>query len=127
MSEETNKVRLNNMMLITSQQQDGTPTFRAIPLTSDCPFIELIFDTKLKRLVAINKEKHSNMFFVPRLNENGMPIQNKDPKSKIQVPHQQERKTTDTYYEHFISNIDEVRPFLELFVVNPKFNVEAFF
>ena len=44
----------SNMLLIKSNWNDGE-TFRMIPLTIDCPYVECIYDPKQKVLVLISK------------------------------------------------------------------------
>jgi len=50
---------MNNMMLFTSSWKNNK-TFKMIPATEDCPFVECIFDSQLKVLAVIGKTlKHS--------------------------------------------------------------------
>ena len=43
-----------NMLLIKSSWNEGE-TFRLLPLTADCPYVECIFDPATKVFVVISK------------------------------------------------------------------------
>ena len=53
------------MLLVTGELQieDGkfTPTFKMIPVSKECPYNEVIFDTDKKVLFIISKEKKENI------------------------------------------------------------------
>jgi hypothetical protein len=63
-----------NMMLVASEW-NGKPTFRTMPMTADCPYVECIFDPESKVFVVISKTKRNTLQMLPKLDEYGQPTQ----------------------------------------------------
>jgi len=62
-----------NMMLVASEW-NGKPSFRTVPMTADCPYVECIFDPESKVFVVISKTKRNTLQMLPKLDEYGQPI-----------------------------------------------------
>jgi len=105
------------MMLISSSWKN-TKTFRLIPTSDSCPYVECIFDPELKVLAIVGKNKKDTFHMVPKLDANGDPEIRKSPKAdKIA---KEERRTLETYQEYYISDLSQIREFIEMFAVNAK-------
>ena len=105
-----------NMLLIKSIWNEGE-TFRMLPLTSDCPYLEGIYDPKLKVLVLISKTTKTALHMLPKLDDNGdpAPLKTKRPNGRMV---KEERKTIETFQEFYIDNVDAIEDILKIFAVN---------
>jgi hypothetical protein len=61
-----------NMLLIKSVWNEGE-TFKLLPLSLDCPYIEGIYDPGAKVLVMISRVSMSKLHMLPKLDDNGDP------------------------------------------------------
>ena len=77
------------MMLVESTWQD-TITFKMIPLSNDCPYVECIFDPSSKVFVIISKVTKTSLHMLPKLDEYGKAVSGSKGAK-------QERKSIDTF------------------------------
>ena len=103
-----------NMMLVASEWQ-GKPSFRTIPMTADCPYVECIFDPESKVFVVISKTKRNTLQMLPKLDEYGNPVTGTKGMK-------QDRHKLEVFQEYYISDIDTIKEFVSYFAVNPKFD-----
>jgi hypothetical protein len=105
-----------SMMLITSSWNEK-PSFRLIPVETSCPYNEVIFDTELKALAIVSKEKKETFQFLPKLDSNGdlTPLRKPGANGRKFA---EERKLLETYYEYFITDAVEITAFIERFAFN---------
>jgi hypothetical protein len=103
-----------------------TPSFAGIPVTEDCPYLELIFNPKEKILGIISKQKKQMLQSVPKLDNNGFPKVTTNKQFKDAFPFQQERILMETYHEYYITDANEIKSFLQAIAVNPEFNYNEF-
>lgn len=100
--------------------------FVGIPLTDDCPYIEIIFDPKNKILGVISKFVKQTIQSVTKLDNNGFPKETTNRKFREQFPFQQERLLMDTYHEYYIRDKKEIEDFLNIHVANKSFDWESY-
>lgn len=93
-------------------------TFKLIPITKDCPFVEMIFDPESKVLVVISKTAKQSMHMLPRLDDNGDPMMMKLQPRQNGKNYKEERRVVETFLEYYISNKEEIKKFIEMFAVN---------
>jgi len=110
----------NNMLLISSLFK-GNDSFSMIPVTDDCPYVEVLFDPSNKLLVVISKLKKEVLHMVPRLDESGNPMKDKLQKFKEQ------RIQIETFNEVYIIKKEEIINFISNFAVNKDFDYLKFF
>jgi hypothetical protein len=105
-----------NMLLIKSIWNEGE-TFRMLPLTSDCPYLEGIFDPKLKVLVLISKTTKTALHMLPKLDDNGdpAPLKTKRPNGRMV---KEERKSIETFQEFYIDNREAMEEIIKIFATN---------
>ena len=108
---------MSNMMIYAAKWND-VDTFRMIPTSEECPFIEAIYDPTEKVLAVISKEVKEKPMMMPKLSDKGLPIQVKRPDGSLGL--QEQRVIMDTYYEYYISEKADIREFVEKFAVNPS-------
>lgn len=107
----------DSMMLITStwgQQK----TFKMVPITSDCPYNEAIYDPQANVLALISKERKQTMHMMAKLNEWGDVVPMKVGKRTNGKDYAEERKTLETYYEYFVEVPEEIETIVNRFAIN---------
>ena len=109
----------NTMMLIESTWQDGK-TFKMMPISNDCPYVECIFDPTSKVFVVISKVTKTSLHMLPKLDEYGKAISgNKGAK--------QDRKSIDTFQEYYIEDVKTIKEITDYFAINAKkFDTDKF-
>jgi len=107
---------MNNMMLITSSWKNGK-TFKLIPTTADCPYVEAIYDTNMKVLAAIGAVKKDIFHMMPKLDPNGDAEMRKSP-GRDGSPIKQERRTIETFQEYYLEERADIERFINHFAVN---------
>lgn len=108
-----------SMMLVQATWQDKQ-TFRLIPISDSCPYVECIFDPGTKVFVIISKIKRTSLQMLPKLDEYGQPIAG----SK---GHREERHKLEVFQEFYIEDKIAVKDLIHLFAINAKtFDFEAF-
>jgi len=107
------------MMLVESTWQD-TKTFKMIPVSNDCPYVECIYDPSSKVFVIISKVTKTSLHMLPKLDEYGKAVSgNRGAK--------QERRSIDTFQEYYIEEMDSIVDVVNLFAVNAKkFDITKF-
>lgn len=112
-------------MLLISSRRDGAPTFRMMPIESDCPFIEAVYVPQAQALVVFHKHAVEGLHMVPQLDGNGDPVRATKPRADGN-PYKQERKTLSTSHEAYITEKEEIKNFVKMFAANPDFDYEKF-
>ena len=118
MSKEKKNVG-NNMMLVSSNW-GPYKTFKLIPVTSECPYVEAIFDPSSKLLAIISKLSKPSYHMVPKLDDNGDEQTVKVGKRSNGKPFREQRVMMDTYQEYYLSNLDEISALINRFAVNSE-------
>jgi hypothetical protein len=114
-----------NMLLIKSDWNEDQ-TFKLIPLTLDCPYIEGIYDPSTNVLVMISRVSMSKLHMLPKLDDNGDPAPLKMPRKNGRTV-KEERKTVETFQEFYIDNIDAINSIIDIFAVNKdKFDYKKY-
>ena len=62
-----------SMLLVQATWQESQ-TFRMIPITESCPYVECIFDPGTKVFVVILKTTKTTLHMLPKLDEYGIAI-----------------------------------------------------
>ena len=120
MSNESTEYGQN--MLIVSSYYGENNSFKMIPVTEDCPYVECIYDPKINFLVVIGKQEKSILKMVEKLDDNGYPekIKNFIPEVHQSGPGKIERKHITVFQEFYIIKKDEQIAFIKQFAVNAK-------
>lgn len=106
----------DSMMLITSQWGD-TKSFRLMPITKDCPFVEGIYDPMGQVLVMISNHSKETFHMLAKLDEQGDPQKLKKPREN-RKPYPEERKVLETYQEFYIGEPTEMETVINMFAIN---------
>jgi hypothetical protein len=109
----------NTMMLVQATWQESQ-TFRMIPISESCPYVECIFDPGTKVFVIISKIKRTSLQMLPKLDEYGQPVTGAK-------GHKEERNKIDVFQEFYIEDKIAVEDLINLLAVNAStFDYKAF-
>ena len=106
------------MILVQSTWQESQ-TFRMIPVTLECPYVECILDPATKVFVVITKINKTSLHMIPRLDDNGDPIYVKGARPNGRTV-REERKTIDTFQEFYIEDKKAMEDIINLMAINAK-------
>lgn len=121
----TNVSAYNSMMAISSVWGNNK-TFRMLPLDTNCPYNECIYDPESKILVVISKHYKQSYHLLPVLDDHGDPVPPKKPRSNGKS-FKEERRLLDTYQEYYIIVNEEIYDFLSKVAVNAdSFDFKSF-
>jgi len=106
------------MMLLSGMWQ-GVPTFQMIPVTEDCPYLEVVFMPRDRVLAVISKVKEERLQMVARLDTKGYQIPIKGQKDdKGNQAYEAQRITINTYHDYYVLTPPEIEQFIETFAIN---------
>lgn len=113
-------------MLITGNWGQNK-TFKMIPVTTDCPYNEAIYDADAKVLALVSKEKKQSMHMVAKLDDFGDVKPMKVGRRANGKDYAEERKTLETYYEYYLENKEEIKALINMIAVNAdSFDVDQY-
>lgn len=106
-----------NSMWCISAVWNGQKSFKLVPITEECPYVEMIYDPEVKMMVIISKLLKEAYHMLPKLDDNGdvMPAKNRKNPEKN---YKEERRLVDSYQEYYIISMDEIKSFVKMFAVN---------
>jgi len=105
------------MLLITSSWGPAK-TFKMMPIASDCPYNECIFDVQSKVLAIIGKVSKESFHMMPKLDDKGDIVRLKIGKKEDGKDYAEERKILSTFYEYYITDKEEIAGFVKHFATN---------
>lgn len=116
----------NTMMLVQATWNEKQ-TFRMIPVADSCPYVECIFDPDTKVFVIISKITKQSLHMLPRLDENGDPMQ-----IKVKRPNgrtfREERHKIEVFQEFYVEDTTAMIDLIAKFATNEKtFDYSKFF
>ena len=107
---------LKTMLLIKDVQhlrdKSTLPTFRLLPLTSECPYLACEMDVSNNVFVILCKEKKNDLEVIPAMSETGEPKRNKAGAQML------ERRTIENYFELHINEPESIIAFIKNIAVN---------
>jgi hypothetical protein len=102
----------NTMMLVQSTWNDKQ-TFRMIPITESCPYVECIMDPDTKVFVVISKIRKVSLHMLPKVDDYGQPVAGTKGMK-------QERHKIEVFQEFYVEDKDAIDEVIKLFAVNAK-------
>lgn len=107
------------MMLVKATWQESQ-TFRMIPTSTDCPYVECIFDPSTKVFVVISKIKKVTLHMLPKLDDYGQALTGTKGVK-------QERHKLEVFQEFYVEDHSAVEELVNAFAVNAdSFNYKEF-
>jgi hypothetical protein len=108
-----------SMILVQSTWQEAQ-TFRMIPISESCPYVECIFDPGTKVFVVILKITKTALHMLPKLDEYGLAVTGSKGTK-------QDRNKIDVFQEFYLEDQAGIIDIIELFAVNAKkFDYKSF-
>ena len=114
---KNNNTNLKSMLLISSVWQ-MKKTFKMIPISKDCPYIECIFDPESKMLAVVLDKIKETYHMLPKLDDNGDPVSIKGRARPGGQKTKEERRLVATYGEVYIADPTDQEQLIELFAIN---------
>lgn len=117
---------MKNSMMIVQATWNETQTFRLIPIATECPYVECIFDPATKVFVIISKITKQSLHMLPKMDENGDPVA-----CKVKRPNgrnfKEERNKIEVFQEYYVEDKIAIEDLINLFAVNAgTFDYKAF-
>lgn len=114
---------LKSMMLVTVPYTPTEKSFRMIPVSNDCPYIDVVY-WKDKKVLEINTSFKKNEYAMyPKVDDNGDVERRKVPgKDENGQPliYKNERRMTEVLQKYYIIEQQEIIAFVEAFAINAK-------
>lgn len=108
----------NTMMLVQATWNDKQ-TFRMIPVADSCPYVECIFDPDTKVFVIISKLTKQSLHMLPKLDDNGDPLQTKNLRPNGRN-FREERHKLEVFQEFYVEDKNAMEDLVSSFAVNNK-------
>jgi len=116
--ENKTKPMYGQNMLITTSNWGPYKTFKLMPITEDCPYVETIFDPSSKILAVISKINKQAYHFVPKIDDNGDEVQTKIKARPNGKKVKEQRVMMQTHAEYYIVEEKEIKDFIQRFAIN---------
>ena len=115
-------------MILVKSAFGQMKSFKLVPISNDCPYVECLFSPEQKMMVVISKFMKQSYHMVPKLDDNGDQIAVKGKPRQNNKQIKEERRAMDTCAEHYIITEEEIREIINMFCVNPDaFSLDEFF
>ena len=110
---------MEKSMMIIKSDWNQQPTFKMIPVSVNCPYVECIYDPQSKVLALIGNIKKNVFHMMPKLDDNGEVVGRKV-RTEGSKTYKEERRTVETFQEYYLVDSADIKAFLEMFAVNPE-------
>jgi hypothetical protein len=109
------------MMLVTIPWTPTEKSFRLIPVSTDCPYLDVVYwrDKKVLEINSTFKKQEYAMF--PKVDDNGDIEMRKSPKKNEAgqvTSEKQERRLTEVLQKYYIIDKEEITNFVKRFAIN---------
>tara|TARA_R100000329_G_scaffold137098_1_gene118065 strand:+ start:503 stop:964 length:462 start_codon:yes stop_codon:yes gene_type:complete len=113
----TENKSFKTMLLINTVWQ-MKKTFKMIPISKDCPYIECIYDPASGMLAIVLDKIKETYHMLPKLDENGdqTPVKGRPRPEGQKI--KEERRLVATYGEVYIADPKDQQQIIELFAIN---------
>jgi hypothetical protein len=109
-------------------ERTSRATFKMIPVTKDCPYLEVIYHPIYLGLGVVGKYKKKEYTMIATLDKEGNPIPKKKKLAPGENPVLMERRLNDAWHEYVIITKEEMTSFIEMFAINAdSFDYKSFF
>jgi hypothetical protein len=109
---------MQNSMMVIKSDWNQQPTFKMIPVSKDCPYVECIYDPQSKVLALIGYTRKNVFHMMPKLDDNGDVVTRKV-RGEGTKAHKEERRTVETFQEYYLIDVDDIKAFVKMFATNP--------
>ena len=121
----SNKIEAS--MLLVNASWKGHNSFKMIPITSQCPYTECLYDPASKIFVIVGKDKKTGLHMLPKLDEMGDPQVLKTALRPNGKNIKEQRVTLETWQEYYIEDLNDAKDIIKMFAINAgDFDYEKF-
>ena len=101
MAKKTKKYVEDNpkSMMLVKSAFGSMKSFKLIPITNDCPYVECLFSPEQKMMVIITKFMKQSYHMVQKLDDNGDPVPVKGKPRENGKQFREERRLVDTFVQ----------------------------
>lgn len=118
---------LQPTMRLFSSTLGDVPTFRLMPVSTDCPYVEGIFDPSTKVLVLMSVHSKEQFHMTPKLDDNGDILRPKSVRASGKN-YKEERKILESFVEYYILEKQEIQDVINGLAVNATtFDYDKYF
>jgi len=114
---------MEKSMMIIKSDWNQQPTFKMVPVSVNCPYVECIYDPESKVLALIGNIKKNVFHMMPKLDDNGDIVARKV-RTEGSKTYKEERRTVETFQEYYITDNAQISEFVEMFGINPQVATE---
>ena len=104
------------MLLVTAPWSQDEVTFRMIPASLECPYIDVVYNKDKSALEIVSAFKRNEYGMFAKVDENGDVEKRKHPNE--QKVFKQERRVTEILQKYFILEQSEIINFVQTFAIN---------
>ncbi len=116
----------NKTMMLVQATWNEQQTFRMIPVSESCPYVECIFDPATKVFVIISKITKMSLHMLPKMDENGDPVACKAVRPNGRN-FKEERYSIEVFQEYYVEDKAGVDILINYTAINADtFDYKAF-
>ena len=116
----------NPTMMLVQATWNEQQTFRMIPISESCPYVECIFDPATKVFVIISKITKVSLHMLPKMDDNGDPVACKTARANGRN-FKEERNKIEVFQEYYVEDKVGVEQLIKLTAINADtFDFKAF-
>jgi hypothetical protein len=108
-------------MLIIKSIWNDKETFKLIPISETCPYVECLFDPESDVFVVISKIKKTSLHMLPKLDDNGDPQRLKAPTATGRGI-KEERRVIETFQEYYVEDVESIKSIINFVAINDDFD-----
>ena len=105
-------------MLLINTVWQMKKTFKMMPISKECPFVECIYDPESQMLAVVLDKIKDSYHMLPKLDDNGDQVPVKGRARANGEKFKTERRLVQTYGEVYIADIKDQEQIIELFALN---------
>ena len=106
-------------MTLISSEWNGHNTFRLIPVSNDCPYVECIYDVTSGLFVIIGKVTKTTLHMLPKLDDNGDPMGTAALRPNGRNV-KEERVSSETFQEYYLDNKLDIKDLVIYLGINAE-------
>lgn len=115
-------------MILIHSNFGQAKSFRMIPASKDCPYVEVLFDPERNILVPVLNVIKDSYHMLPKLDDNGDPQELKVSKRANGKNFKEERRLVQTFSEFYIYEKESIEYFVNTFAANAEeFDYQSLF
>ena len=116
----------NKTMMLVQATWNEQQTFRMIPVSESCPYVECIFDPATKVFVIISKITKMSLHMLPKMDENGDPVACKAVRPNGRN-FKEERNKIEVFQEYYVEDKVAINQLIHYTAINAdSFDYDAF-